>query len=177
MAGIRKETMPTLSEHKICCHCKEAKTLDCFNNDKGKPDGKALTCKECRSKQRKELRSINPQKYDEAAKKWRMNNKDRYAEWAFQSRHGISRQEVIELVEKQNGCAICGTKFPLGDGRWHVDHDHSCCNKGSCPNCRRSVLCNFCNSMIGYARENTDVLSNAIDYLNRHRKGQDAYIV
>jgi hypothetical protein len=116
------------------------------------------------------LRSKNPVKYDSSAKKWKEKNKDKYAQWAFKSRHGITKDDVLKIIEEQNGCAICGTKEPLGDGRWHVDHDHSCCDRGSCDNCRRGVLCNFCNSMIGYAKENTQTLSNAIDYIVRYRK-------
>lgn len=168
--------MPTLSENKQCCHCKSEKSLSSFNNDKSQPDGKALTCKECRSSQRKKLRSIDPQKYDEPAKRWRNANKEYYARLAYISRHGISKEDVLQTVQIQNGCAICGIKEPLGDGRWHIDHDHSCCKNGSCDSCRRGVLCNFCNSMIGFARENKEILLNAIDYLERHRKENNAYI-
>ena len=168
--------MPTLSETKTCCCCKSEKSIDSFNKDKGQKDGKARTCKECRSEQRLIIRAKDPAKYDAPKKKWKQDNKEYYAEWQFKNRHGISRQDVVDLVKKQNGCGICGTLTPLGDGRWHVDHDHSCCDRGSCDNCRREVLCNFCNSMIGYARENPEILANAIDYLIRHRKEQNAYV-
>ncbi len=170
MAGIRKETMPTLEQTKICCHCKKSKSFDLFNNDKSKTDGKAVTCKECRSKQQKVLRAKNPEKYYFRSKKWRDENKEFYADWMHKHRHGISKQDVTEIVKEQNGCKICGTRQPSGDGRWHIDHDHSCCSRGSCNKCRRGVLCNFCNSMIGFAKEDIEILYSAINYLKEYGK-------
>ena len=170
MAGTRKETMPTLEQYKTCCHCKQDKQLNCFNNDKNKADGKAVTCKECRSSQRLRLRSIDPKKYDEAGRRWRQNNKEFYAAWAFKNRHGITNEDVLNLVEEQGGCKICKTKSPVGENKWYVDHDHSCCNKGSCSKCRRGILCNNCNVLIGLAKEDITILNSAIEYLIQYGK-------
>jgi len=162
--------MATLSDYKICCHCKQEKPFNAFNVDRQVKDSRARTCKECRSIERKKLRAVNPEKYDAAKKKWRQENKEFYASWAFKKRHGMSKEDVLVIVEKQGGCKICKIQIPLGDGKWHIDHDHSCCYRKSCDNCRRGVLCNFCNSMIGFAREDKQILKNAIDYLNYYKR-------
>lgn len=162
--------MATLSETKTCYLCKKEKSFDNFNFDNQVKDGRSRACKQCRASERKRLRAIDPEKYDASRKKWRQENKEFYAAWAFKNRHGISKEDVLAIVEEQGGCKICGTKSPMGDGRWHVDHDHSCCDRKSCDNCRRGILCNFCNSMIGFARENEQILENAIKYLSEYKK-------
>lgn len=66
-----------------------------------------------------------------------------------------------ELLARQNGvCAICGSSHPRRkqSTRFCVDHDHE---TGQV----RGLLCGPCNTMIGLAREDIDVLNNAIIYL------------
>ena len=45
--------------------------------------------------------------------------------------------------------------------RLHVDHDHK---TGSI----RQLLCVDCNHMLGRSKDNTSILSKAIEYLNKH---------
>jgi len=60
----------------------------------------------------------------------------------------------------QTGCAICHGPPPRRSGRYHVDHDHKTKKV-------RGLLCNNCNVLVGMARENPDVLQEAIAYLAR----------
>jgi hypothetical protein len=66
-----------------------------------------------------------------------------------------------ELLEAQGGvCAICKT-LPEGKGRfgtWNVDHDHE---TGEI----RGLLCGYCNSMLGYAKDDPETLRAGMDYL------------
>lgn len=76
------------------------------------------------------------------------------------------------LLDSQDGkCAICGYVPPIGDDslplpkghastRLHVDHCHA---KGHV----RGLLCGKCNTMIGLAGENPDVLLAAVEYLRK----------
>jgi len=49
-----------------------------------------------------------------------------------------------------------------------VDHDHECCpDEKSCGKCVRGLLCNWCNRMIGMARDDPQRLRSAIAYLKR----------
>ena len=69
------------------------------------------------------------------------------------------------------GCAICGSAETKGQGSKHgqfsVDHDHSCCpdRTKSCGKCVRGLLCNHCNVILGFAKDNPDLLIAAAAYL------------
>lgn len=71
--------------------------------------------------------------------------------------YNMSLEEYDELLIKQNYCcSICKNppdKKPLG-----VDHCHT---TGKV----RGLLCNSCNSTIGFCKDNITVLQNAIEYL------------
>ena len=84
-------------------------------------------------------------------------------------RYGVTVGEVEKLKEQQgNACAICKTK---ADDIPHtsfchnplvIDHDHE---TGSI----RGLLCPTCNSMLGHAHDDVDVLLAAIQYLRGDR--------
>jgi len=157
---------------KICCHCRKEKELRFFNKDTHQKDNKARTCKNCRSQERLRLKSLDPERYRRYSEGYRLRNPEKVAENLFVRRHkGFSKKEVLLLVEEQNGCKICGSKTPGGSGNWHIDHDHNCCpQRESCENCRRGVLCNACNLMLGFAKDNVSTLQKAIQYLEEYER-------
>lgn len=57
-------------------------------------------------------------------------------------------------------CALCFTQ-ERRTRDWHVDHCHT---TGKV----RGILCHHCNLMLGNAKDNTFVLSNAIKYLEKY---------
>lgn len=61
-------------------------------------------------------------------------------------------------------CGICGTKNPGGKGRWHIDHDHKCCEEG-CSKCVRGLLCHSCNVGLGNFKDSPTLLTAAIAWL------------
>lgn len=79
--------------------------------------------------------------------------------------------DYLTLLDSQDyACAICQEAFTK-DSPPHVDHDHACCpSKGSCGGCVRGLLCRRCNSGIGYFRDNTEALSNAVVYLSSNSR-------
>ena len=82
-------------------------------------------------------------------------------------RHGLSKAERSEIADVQGGCLICARPEPGAKG-WVVDHDRSCCSGDtSCPKCRRGVVCQWCNSVLGYAFDQQRILRSAADYLDR----------
>lgn len=81
-------------------------------------------------------------------------------------RHGSHRLHAYSLaphqyramIAAQGGhCALCPADLSLGD---HIDHDHA---TGKV----RGILCPSCNLMLGFARDNPDILTAAVGYLRR----------
>lgn len=75
--------------------------------------------------------------------------------------YGITLLEYEAQLDKQNGmCALCGIT-ECGSGRnFAVDHCHETGNV-------RGLLCANCNNGLGRFKDNTEVLRNAITYLNQ----------
>jgi len=81
--------------------------------------------------------------------------------------YGLTQAEFDTLLEKQGGrCAICKTDEFNAKGPV-VDHDHF---SGQ----TRGILCNNCNSGIGYFRDLTYVMEAAIEYLAKYSCGWSA---
>lgn len=90
-------------------------------------------------------------------KNWRKNNTtpESRRDDALRYRYGINSSEWDSMNEKQNfACAICGAE----DVELVVDHNHG---NGEV----RGLLCSFCNSGLGYFRDNMNNLINAASYL------------
>jgi hypothetical protein len=71
-------------------------------------------------------------------------------------------QQYDEMLEAQGGCcALCGSDFPGGRGRFVVDHCH---DTGRI----RGLLCNLCNVGLGALRDSPQLLQKAIHYLGEN---------
>ena len=72
--------------------------------------------------------------------------------------YGITIEDYMRMVNEQDHrCACCGTP----DQNLMVDHNHDTDKV-------RGLLCNNCNSMLGYALDNPRRLQLGIDYLERN---------
>lgn len=76
--------------------------------------------------------------------------------------------------QRAGRCGICGTTEPGGQGGWHIDHDHRCCNDDKslpfgCAKCIRGILCNQCNIGLGYFKDDPDILRAALAWVEGHR--------
>ncbi|GAB3884498.1 endonuclease domain-containing protein [Terrabacter terrigena] len=93
---------------------------------------------------------------------------------AQRRKHGLGSHEKAAVAAAQDGCAICGSTVPGRKG-WVVDHDRSCCpGDKSCSDCRRGVLCQWCNSALGYAFDSPETLRRMADYLATGTRLADA---
>lgn len=82
---------------------------------------------------------------------------------AIATRYKVDPDWYDRTLEEQGGvCAICKKDRPNGWGKYPVDHDHKTGDA-------RGLLCGTCNSLIGFAGEDTAVLERAIEYLRRFR--------
>jgi len=163
---------------KRCSKCGETKPLDDFSRRADRPDGRQGWCRACHKAHRD--RTIDPATEKERRRAYYQANKERinakngawYAanreralvqrrEYHIRRTYGLSVEQYADLV--RGGCDICGS----GDNL-HVDHDHSCCPRGSvtCGRCVRGVLCGPCNTAL---HKDVDLawLESATSYLKR----------
>lgn len=106
------------------------------------------------------------------ARKWanrRHRNPDTEYDRNLQRSFGIGLNDYLEKFKNQNGvCAICckeeTSKSQSGTlRRLAVDHCHL---TGKV----RDLLCTRCNKTIGMAEDNTELLQEMINYLNKHKE-------
>ncbi len=147
---------------KCCSTCKVEKPLDAFNHNKRFEDGRHYSCRECTNKQKMESYFKNHEASKKKQREDRKKNPDKQARYSQQKRlkkYGITSEEVNIMRIQQNGlCAICQTQLTSGKQGEHVDHDHE-------TGIVRALLCGSCNCMIGYAKENIDILISGATYL------------
>ena len=99
------------------------------------------------------------EKKKEHFKKWYDNaDPEMHRARELRKAYGITLEKQKQLMEEQNGkCAICQETMT----KPHVDH----CHKSGMV---RALLCQGCNSAIGYARDNAKVMARAAAYLEKH---------
>lgn len=128
----------------------------------------------------------NPEKYSEIQKRYRERHLEKIKlshkksrdshpgamrnQW-LKSRYHITSEDVERMMIDQSGrCPICGIDLiTLPSRKRHVDHDHD-------NNYIRGILCQYCNSMIGFARDNPHTLRYAAQYLEG-KKDSRKYLV
>lgn len=172
---------------------RESTCKDCgnpFSVDRS-PDTKILRgptrCESCRAARnrdrQRQWREANPDKWKALRDKdWAKRAADpdhlrKKREWETRRLYGLSPQELEDLLAAQGGvCAIC-RKPPRGraNGRarsartpkLHVDHCHTTSRPGNAV--VRGLLCGNCNTMIGLAAEDPQILLAAVEYLQREQ--------
>ena len=80
-------------------------------------------------------------------------------------RYKISLEEFEKILKSQkNLCAICSKDMNGADqlSTPYLDHDHK-------THIVRGILCLNCNTLLSHAKENVNILTIAIEYLNKHR--------
>ena len=128
---------------KVCPKCNQTKLLEEFSRKRSRSyiphEGCYQSyCRDCTSQ------------YYSPEKKRR---------WDYSRRYDITLEEYQDLYAKQKGaCAIC-KDHP--NTMLCIDHDHI-------DNFVRGLLCSKCNLMIGNARNDINILEEAINYLERN---------
>jgi hypothetical protein len=142
-----------------CTKCGENKDECYFRPRPTLKRGFQSWCKECEYKQNRQRyipkerikNDINPDEVKLLAKKRMLKH-----------RYSLGYDEYIRMYDKQNGkCLICGVKKELGSSKGlMIDHCHN-------TNEVRGLLCRNCNSGLGQFMDDTNILLNAIKYLNK----------
>ena len=98
--------------------------------------------------------------HDDLRSKKLFTDKELNVFYQIKYKYGLSREEYLELFNKQdNKCDIC--KKPLEGIKACVDHSH---DNGKI----RGILCNNCNNGIGFFGDNIELLETAIEYIKKH---------
>jgi hypothetical protein len=93
----------------------------------------------------------------ETAAEWNKKFAVRVRAKGLKTRYGITSDDYDRMFRDQNGvCKICGTVL---EGNLQVDHCHT-------TKVVRGLLCGNCNLLLGYAKDNPEILQSAITYLN-----------
>lgn len=124
-----------------CPSCGETDRTKFYTNKQGYKATRL--CKECHK----------------AGCKKRWHARDWLDKWASRYYlYNVTKEFLIELYNSQEGkCAICGQK-PSTKRGLHIDHCHT---TGKV----RGLLCHGCNTAIGLLKEDTELMTKAINYL------------
>ena len=141
---------------KKCNKCGELKprSSEYFHKDKYRKDGFCYTCRVCCPNYR------NKEKERKQRRKYHKNNPDVFRNLKLKHRYGITLEEYNNMIKIQNGkCKICGTSSK----KLCVDHNHTTKQI-------RGLLCDNCNSGLGFFYDNPSFLKYAIDYLGEYNE-------
>jgi hypothetical protein len=151
-------------ETRKCTRCLLIKPITEFHKYKCGVNGFKPDCKDCRiiegTKYNKSRKEKNPNCWRDQARKYRSTFPDKVKDIDLRRKYNITLDEYNKIFAEQEGkCAICGIhqselNRPLG-----VDHDHK-------TNKIRGLLCNSCNSVLGYSKDDVNILTNSIKYLH-----------
>lgn len=125
---------------------------------------KGCRCPECKAN--KAIYTKRDTKAAERSKIWIANNKERNR--SLKRKHADKKwlEKYEELRKTQESkCKICNKVTSLGtlsnSVKLHIDHCHK---TGKL----RGLLCGNCNVGLGHFKDNIQLLSNAIKYLEEH---------
>lgn len=114
-------------------------------------------CNACEAKYREENRETYRARSRKRSKRRRKETPEYVKSKILQTRYGISLEERNDMEALQNGkCLICN----IIPKRLVVDHCHS---SGRV----RGLLCDHCNTGLGYFKDNPETLMAAIRYLKK----------
>jgi len=180
---------------KKCIDCQETKSLSEYVNCKNRKDGYLNQCKACynakmrlrctseknharylRNKDKhltfqRAYATRNKEKIKKKSREYYLNNKIKAVAYGWKKKGILVREGIPYTVEEHerqldlcdNKCQICKS-----DGKSHkkalvVDHDHS-------TGLFRGIICAFCNSAIGFLKEDIAILEACINYIKKNKE-------
>lgn len=135
-------------QSKVCTNCGVDKPFTEYAVRKQHPTGRVPHCRTCCTNKTKAYYRKNIELH-------RIKDMVNY----YVRNYKMSHQEAIQraLGNRSGECDIChGTIETV------IDHCHT-------TNAVRGYLCSSCNSLLGYAKDNIDILNAAIEYLKKSR--------
>lgn len=150
---------------KQCPDCSRILDTSEFGSDKGTKDGLRYYCKPCNNVRSTLWQERNREHKNKYQKEWNKKNPEKQRKSYLKSMYGLGWEMYLFLYKKQEGlCKICSVPLKLHNTdddhkeTVHIDHCHT---TGKI----RGLLCNKCNSGLGFFKENQEYLKKAIEYL------------
>ena len=139
-----------MTGYKKCYGCQTMVSLNKFGLHNNTPDKRQHYCKGCQA----HYRRVNSKKNIRYQRERRKKNV------AVVNQYGISLKEYEAMHIKQDyRCAICEKhRDDTYRGKLYIDHCHA-------TEKIRGLLCQHCNTMLGFASDDRGVLLRAIKYL------------
>ena len=145
---------------KRCPRCEQDKFVSAFGKDKTKKTGLSSYCLDCANANRKTNYAKNPDNEKQKLTAYYNANKERARHYSLKALYGLSAEAYRDMLAQQNNsCKICKTHQNNLKRKLFVDHCHE---TGKV----RGLLCQYCNTMLGNAKDNVLVLQSAINYLS-----------
>ena len=138
---------------KTCPSCKAEKPVDQYWKSQ-------YSCIDCTKEKQKT--------------RWASRSPKKRLEQHLKYKYGVTVSKLEETLEEQNhSCAICKLELPdllVYENRqrgYAIDHNH---DTGEF----RGILCLTCNTLLGMAKDNKEILLEAINYLELKGNYSDA---
>lgn len=104
----------------------------------------------------------NPEKHRAIKKRWQRKNTEHLRWYNIRRQYEIDQPTWEAMFAKQGkACAICRGTEPGAKHGWHTDHIHG-------TKIVRGILCHQCNTMLGRAKDDPEILIKGAEYLNRN---------
>jgi hypothetical protein len=128
-------------------------------------------------------REANPELWEKKYKEKHRRNVELYGQESLTKRNKANRFKITVsdlqqmFIDQENKCAICNEK------EIRIFTDRSTKQKKVASLCLdhchktgelRQLLCHDCNTMLGKAKDDIQILQSAIDYLKKHKDNPDA---
>lgn len=172
-----------------CKRCHEKLAINQFSKDKTRPDGLHPYCRLCRNQlarsyqknklatdivyaekiRERDRKRNNGERRRKNLERNRSRTSEQLKECFLKSKYNLTLEQYYTILEEQNHCCkICGEEETrknktTGVCLLCVDHNHK---TGEV----RGLLCNKCNTGLGYFKEDINILYTAIEYLSKKEK-------
>lgn len=175
--------MKKIYKTKVCSRCRKRKNTE-KDFRKRKRDGYGYTeCRKCekerssawqkteagrrsRKKSYRRLRLLYWDRELERGKKYRKENPLKFRNYELKKNYGITLEEWKILFNLQGKvCKICKSSKPNIKNQWFTDHKPIVKTRSGEKIIIRGILCGYCNSILGYAKDSIFILKSAIKYL------------
>lgn len=158
---------------KYCPRCKREKPVDSFGKRTNRPGQYSSYCRKClASYYQKRYQNLTTtqklaiqKRHAAYQRKWYEKNRRHVLDQQCSQKYGLSVSDYRELCDHaKNVCQICGQPETITYRKRKralvIDHNHK---TGKI----RGILCNKCNTLLGYANDSVNRLKVAIKYLNK----------